>query len=91
MGSKIHLVPRFAHDCKDCVFLGTFNGEDLYFHPNPPNLISRGNNSKTEYTCGILLWEVEPQLTEAARRALTFGLVTQEYLTNHSLLHQEEQ
>ena len=30
---KLSLGPQFEHDCDHCIFLGRYDGQDLYFHP----------------------------------------------------------
>ena len=80
--------PLFQHDCEKCVFLGSFNGEDLYFHPLPMiTLVRRHGSEGWDYTSGLPLWNVDPILGEAARRALEKGLISQEYLDKHRALN----
>lgn len=77
-------IPHFEHDCEMCVFLGSLNGEDLYFHPFPNvTLVRRQGNEGWDYTSGLMLWSVDPIIGEAAKRAITLGLLTQEYLDKH--------
>ena len=74
------------HDCKECISLGSFNGEDLYFHPTPPfTLISRRSSEELDYESGLAFWNVDPQLGEAAKRAVSLGLTTQEYLDSQRI------
>ena len=77
--------PLHKHDCDVCIFLGSFNGEDLYFHPIAPlTLISRAGEG-SHYLSGLPFWNVEPQLGEAARRAVDIGVLTQEFLDQHKV------
>ena len=80
------LNPQFTHDCSECIFLGSFNGEDLYFHPNPPiTLISRRSDNGPDYASGLPFWNVDVQLGEAAERTKKLGLLTQQYLDEHRI------
>ena len=75
-----------VHDCNECISLGSFNGEDLYFHPNPPiTLISRRSSDVLDYESGLPFWNVDIQLGEAAKRAVERGLLTQAYLDAHTI------
>ena len=44
-------APFFQHDCNHCVFLGNFQGGDLYFHPNgmKSDLIHRESSHAHDY------------------------------------------
>lgn len=68
------------HDCDRCKFLGSFNGQDLYYcpaydptHPKTWTLISRfGSNG--DYCSGG--WKTNhPQMIEARRRAVKAGYI----------------
>lgn len=82
--------PKYESDgCKNCVFLGEFNGEDLYFcMQNSPTVISRYGNEGFEYSSGLIFAEmglldpsISPNLTEGLRRAKKYGLVDIEIKT----------
>lgn len=45
--------PIFTHDCDECIFLGTYEGEDLYVHirANHAEAIHRSGDRGWEYGC----------------------------------------
>lgn len=64
------------HDCSNCISLGEFNGEDLYYHPGKPfswTLISRWGEDG-QYSSGSHISKL-PQLVEARRRATEQGFI----------------
>ena len=67
--------PLFKHDClNSCVFLGTFDYEDLYIHPtHPVTLISRLSSEPSDYRSNTD--STEPHLAEAQTRAIALGLL----------------
>lgn len=48
--------PRFVHDCDTCVFLGLFEGKDIYVHPDmngrPGTYVARESDQDSDYTSG---------------------------------------
>ena len=76
------LEPLFDHDCKDCVFLGTHEGMDLYVCPQRgmPTLIARHSSDGPDYTSGINLGAKRriPYMAEAFDRAIARGLLVQD-------------
>lgn len=69
--------PIHEHDCDHCKFLGTFNGQDLYYHPPVDKelkywtLVSRygkhGDYQSASHQTKM------PQLIEAHKRAVAAG------------------
>ena len=47
------MKPRFQHDCDNCVFLGHYEGHDLYYCPREPTVIARYGGGGPEYTSGL--------------------------------------
>ena len=81
MNNQFPMSPIYEHDCSDCVFLGNYNGQDLYYHKtHPVNLVNRYGDLDTEVISGLGFYNVEPQLTEAAIRAVKLGMITEQYL-----------
>jgi hypothetical protein len=72
-------IPLHKHDCNNCVFLGSFDGEDLYYHPGQMvSLIARWGKGG-EYNSGLIFGEMDEEdpnspLGEAYRRACKLGL-----------------
>ena len=68
--------PRFAHDCNECVYLGFFMGEDLYYCPQGglPTVIARFSSVGQDYRSGMCNAIVDPSLREAKERAIKLGL-----------------
>ena len=74
--------PRFKHDCSTCSWLGRFEADDLYFcakQVGGPTVIARFG-SKEDYASGLAFGVNgdHTALQEAYRRALKFGLITEE-------------
>jgi len=76
-------VPLFKHDCACCIYLGEFDGEDLYYHGSEKDamitVIARFGNQGGEYASGLVFGEMEKEdltssLGEAYRRAKMGGL-----------------
>lgn len=68
--------PLYQHNCDSCVFLGTSDDVDMYYHMNEHpalrKVIARFSSEDSDYTSG---WEDEvvifnPYLTLAKKRAL---------------------
>ena len=79
-----YVKPKFKHDCNKCVFLGNFNGADLYYcgqDGSIPTVIARtGRDSR--YQSGMvfagipfLSSEVRPELRVAYLIASDSGLI----------------
>jgi len=75
------IVPRYAHDCHICTFLGVHENYDLYYCPQGgerPTIIARFGDDGPEYTSGMtfaLNGSSEP-LVIALRLAVEMGLVS---------------
>lgn len=79
--------PQFTHDCDDCIFLGNFNGKDLYVHvKDPQTIIARNGNEPEEYKSGLGLCSIDPELKEAGVRAVKLDLLSQEMLDKHDFM-----
>jgi hypothetical protein len=66
--------PIFEHDCEKCIFLGHYEGYDLYFCKNEPTVIARyGENG--DYMSGLIFADINPVLGEAKRRAIELCLL----------------
>ncbi len=80
----------YAHDCSDCIFLGSFDGADLYYHPNfgplTETVIARNSSSPADYSSGLGFsipyvdiagqeYYGIPELVEARLRAERLGLL----------------
>lgn len=72
--------PLFKHQCAVnlCVFLGTFQGKDLYFHNEKEHhvIFVRFGNNLGDYEKGTI--ENNPAYVEAAQRAIDRGLLDPE-------------
>lgn len=69
--------PIHEHDCNRCIFLGNYNGEDLYFCPGvkyESTIISR-SGIDGDYGSGLCFANRSENLGEAALRAYTLGLL----------------
>jgi hypothetical protein len=76
------LEPKYKHDCKECVFLGTVpdpqaNFCDLYAHwiEKQRTVIARYGNEPHQYLSGIPMISYYPALKEALTRAINLGIV----------------
>lgn len=70
--------PKFRHDCKECIHLGEFQGQDLYVCYQDclgPTVIARHGNKPWEYQSGICFADTIPALGEARKRAVDLGLL----------------
>lgn len=47
-----NVKPAHSHDCEQCRFLGSLNGEDLYFCPNDGSYVRRTSSEPSD--CGSL-------------------------------------
>lgn len=67
---------KFKHDCDACTPLGGFNGHDLYHceQGGIPTIIARYGDEGGEYKSGLCFKDCDPELQEAARRAIMKNL-----------------
>lgn len=72
----ISYVAKYQHDCDDCVFLGHFQGSDLYFHPSVPTLVARRSSEEPDYVSGLYLVGVYPELGVALGLAVDRKLLS---------------
>lgn len=83
---QIDETPQYKHDCDDCIFLGRYDGHDLYFHKKfPVTVLARFGNNGPDYVSGLLMWKIIPVLHEAAIRAVAQRLMTEGYLERNSI------
>ena len=73
----INEFPQYQHDCDECLFLGRFKGNDLYYHPsdNWPTVIARHGDDGPDYISGFAFCRTVPELSEALFRAAERGLI----------------
>jgi hypothetical protein len=73
------MEPLYKHDCAICVFLGTFNEADLYFHHGPleRTVVARYSSDGPDYSSGLCFADVNPNLREAKRRAIEKNLLVE--------------
>lgn len=70
------LQPLHTHDCDFCVFLGSQNGDDLYFHPgDTPTVVARHSSRDNDYISGFPLVPHVPALASALGLAHWYGLL----------------
>ena len=57
----------YKHECSACIFLGSFQDNDLYFckQGNIPTVIARYGNNGSDYTSGMALAAYDPRLAKA--------------------------
>ena len=70
---------RFKHDCNNCKPLGEHGAADLYFCNQGGvelTVIARYGNEGADYTSGLCAAPYIPDLAEAKRRAIAYGLLT---------------
>jgi hypothetical protein len=70
-------MPAFQHDCSGCIFLGHYQGHDLYFCPQNglPTVIARYSSEGSDYKSGMPFADgIDPELTEAKKRAVEKGI-----------------
>lgn len=75
--------PLFEHDCDHCVFLGSFEANnvksDLYYHDcSDPTVIARYSSEGSDYSSSLHSATHNPHLNEAYRRAKELDLVRPE-------------
>ena len=70
-------TPLYTHDCEMCLFLGIYEGMDLYFCPQlgNPTLVARRSSDGADYTSGVEFVESVPALAIARLRAQTLGFL----------------
>lgn len=71
------MEPLFEHDCELCVYLGQYEGEDLYVHPRSKNWVEgihRTGARPWEYGA-MPLPQKFPIYQEIERRCREFGIV----------------
>lgn len=86
-------MPRFKHDCNECVFLGSYRQEiggdyDLYYCSKLfPTVIARFGHEGSDYISGMALAKADviPSLTEALKRAVEKGYYKDENSTSNNL------
>ncbi len=79
MSDKKAERPSFKHDCKECIYLGSMDGNDLYFCNKHQDLsstiLARFGNEVSKFASGIELADYNPFLGEAMKRAVERGLL----------------
>ncbi len=69
---------QFQHDCEKCIYLGEWQGHDLYWcaQGGRPTVIARWGDDGPNYQSGMIFADREliPALVEAKTRALQRGL-----------------
>lgn len=70
-------VPAFEHDCDNCVFLGRFLDNDLYFCDFGVNhtVIARHSSAPADYISGTVLIPYYDELAMAHQKAVKAGLI----------------
>ena len=65
--------PMFDHDCDSCIFLGHYDGHDLYHHKEGmETFVARYGNDGPEYKSGkVFSYGMDEHLTKA--RELTIN------------------
>jgi len=83
-------VPQFIHDCETCIFLGRYDGSDLYFHEETEHqldtLIARFGSYGPAYCSGMAFVGTHKHITEAHRRAVERGLLPEKELGDSTYL-----
>ena len=74
---KYTTKPLHEHDCDKCVYLGTEQGNDLYYCDREPTVIAR-YGEYGEYASGLCFADRIPLLGMARDRAIEAGLITPE-------------
>jgi len=69
-------TPVFIHDDDEyCVFLGHFDGHDLYVHHEGlPTYVARYSNDGPDYKSGVVFVGIDKHITEAHRLAVQRGI-----------------
>lgn len=67
----------FEHDCNKCISLGSFQDHDLYFckQGSLPTVIARFGNNPEDYKSGLIFADIDPELSEAKKRAISRSLI----------------
>ena len=70
----MNLIPKFEHDCSECVFLGHFQKSDLYVCRG--TVIARFSDEPRDYASGIVFATPtgSTELYMALRRATEIGI-----------------
>lgn len=71
-------IPKYKHNCDNCIFLGNYKEHDLYFCENEPTVIARYSSRGPDYTSGLSFATEEGNvcLFEAKKRAIEKGLIS---------------
>jgi hypothetical protein len=72
------MTPKFSHDCDKCTYLGDYNEMDLYHCDQGgvyATVIARFGNEGPDYSSGLPVAHLIPELAEARRRAEEQGLL----------------
>lgn len=73
--------PEYKHDCEECIYLGFYEGADLYYCNQPhnmvktPTLIARYSNDSWDYLSGIHFASSNKFINEAKKRAIEVGIL----------------
>jgi hypothetical protein len=74
--------PVYYHDCEHCVFLGHYNGSDLYYHDQGEvTVIARYSSEPGDYSSGLMFGVSNtgsPELHKAYEIARSTGLIREE-------------
>lgn len=66
--------PSYAHDCTECIYLGSHRAHDLYYCVRlRPTVLARYGSNAPDYVSGLEVAKVDPILAEAVRRAGQLG------------------
>ncbi|KKN39832.1 hypothetical protein LCGC14_0739440 [marine sediment metagenome] len=62
------MIPKYKHDCKDCIFLGNYNNHDLYscWSGSSPTVVARYGNEGSDYHSGLIFRVRYEELAVAA-------------------------
>ena len=72
------MIPLFEHDCDKCVFLGTYDGKDLYFCAKTLSgrtVIARSSSEGGDYMSGMVFADSDIHLGVAKFIANRMGLI----------------
>ena len=81
--------PRFRHDCEDCVFIGHYEGHDIYRCPQEglpwPTIVARYGDDGPEYTSGkqVTVGDLTLRLAAQWERQLASVAVMRESARRH--------
>ena len=73
--------PLFEHDCDCCLYLGTYNGADLYFCPSDmgiPTVISRFSSEGGDYASGEMIGRTKSYPTATHRELRVAWLIAKD-------------